>query len=412
MATIKIELDKRSTRTDGSHPVKLVLYLDGFKKRYGTPWHFSSEEWSKMQSGSNRDERLRESKFRMEEFRLTAERVLRSLGNNASVDDFERMLSLYSRRGAPCDTDIYMLFEEYLEGLQREMRIGTRNIYRVAYLSLRRFAPSLQLDEVTPRLLKSYENWLLASGRIRSMTTVGIYMRTVRVIMNMARERGLISESAYPFGQSSRKYTIPAGRNIKKALSIAQLKRIAEYECRNPQEEFARDIWLFSFYCNGMNMADICRLRYCDIRSEFIYYVRSKTIRTRHDRQPIEVYVSAPIRYIINRYGSPPGSADRYIFGIIEPAQNCEEQYRAIKRFTRYVNYHMKRIAEALQITEPLTTYVARHSYATVLKHMGAPIEEISENLGHSSILTTRNYLASFPQEYKRERANRLVEIL
>ena len=176
--------------------------------------------------------------------------------------------------------------------------------------------------------------------------------------------------------------------------------------------EFARDIWLFSFYCNGMNMTDICHLTHENIQDNFIYYFRSKTIRTQREKKPIEVYLAEPALMIIKRWAVRLISPDDFIFSILNKGMDYEEQFWASKNFTRSVNHYMGSLAKQLEINCKLTTYVARHSYATLLKFMGTSIEEISESLGHSNVSTKKSYLDSFPKEHKKDTANKLVDLI
>ena len=107
--------------------------------------------------------------------------------------------------------------------------------------------------------------------------------------------------------------------------------------------------------------------------------------------------------------GHPPSD---YVFGLTSDQYSLEEQYRLKGNFIRSINYYMKKLAQLLGIKSKLTTYVARHSYATMLKNLGVSVEEISESLGHNSIETTRNYLASFSQNRKKSTAEKLQNAL
>lgn len=189
----------------------------------------------------------------------------------------------------------------------------------------------------------------------RSITTVGIYLRSLRTIMNIAKDKKLLTPEMYPFGmKSKKKYEIPIGKNIKKALNIDDVKKIKQHICHSQEAEFARDLWLFSLYCNGMNMADIFSLKYGDIKEDFFYFNRQKTIRTQKVHAPIEIYLSDPIKTIIEKWGNKVIAKENYIFGIYRTGLSAEELYNLKKNTIRQINGYMSRIGKQLGIDTKL----------------------------------------------------------
>ena len=235
----------------------------------------------------------------------------------------------------------------------------------------------------------------------------------IRDRYNIAIPEGVISKEHYPFGPKKyRKYEIPIGRNIKKALDIEDIRKIKNANSLPTEYQFARDMWMFSFYCNGMNMVDIFFLKFESIDGRFLRFYRKKTERTRRDVLPIEIYLLDDALAILNRWKVKETSPSDYVFGLTSDQYSLEEQYRLKGNFIRSINYYMKKLAQLLGIKSKLTTYVARHSYATMLKNLGVSVEEISESLGHNNIETTRNYLASFSQNRKKSTAEKLQDAL
>jgi integrase/recombinase XerD len=135
------------------------------------------------------------------------------------------------------------------------------------------------------------------------------------------------------------------------------------------------------------------------------YYERSKTIRTNRGRR--NTLISIPIleqaQQIINTWGNKKVSAESYIFPIITNSGSSLQIKKDVQQFTKNMNKYTKRIALNLGIDKNVTTYVARHTYATVLKRSGTPIEAISENLGHKNVNTTKSYLDSFESESRKK---------
>jgi len=211
--------------------------------------------------------------------------------------------------------------------------------------------------------------------------------------------------------KSHKKYEIPRANNIKKALDETAITKIINYEPLTEDEAKARDLWLFSFFCNGMNMADIFSLKYENIDGEFIHFHRKKTIRTRKIQEPIEIFISKPVAAIIEKWGNEERMKKNYIFGVFEETMTAEEIHLKTHHTIRSINAYMKRIAKRLGIETNITTYVARHSWATTLLRKGISTAYISKGFGHASFSTTEQYLGGFTQDQKKSVADLLTNL-
>ena len=214
----------------------------------------------------------------------------------------------------------------------------------------------------------------------------------------------------YPFGKSNQGlYAIPKGKNVKKALTQADVAKIASYSAaKGTLEQKSRDYWLFSYLCNGINIKDMARLKYANIKGEKITLIRAKTAESVDEETTIDIMITRQIGRIIDLHGNKPGTSDQYIFPILYQGITPEDEYRLIQQTVRNINDNMTNICSELKI-DRATTYTARHSFATVLKRSGASVEFISESLGHKSKQTTQNYLANFEDEEKKKWANMLL---
>ena len=271
-------------------------------------------------------------------------------------------------------------------------------------------------DHVTVKFLKDYEKWMLHheikvtidKTKIieNSRTTVGIYLRNVRTVFNQVKPFGVL----YPFGKSKQGlYSIPKGKNTKKALTQADVSKIANYQAATgTMEQRSRDYWLFSYLCNGINIKDMARLKYENIKGDKITLIRAKTADTTEDEATIQIMITRQIGRIIDRWGNKPANHDEYIFPILTKGMNPQDEYRAIQQAVQTINKNMTNICNDLKL-DRVTTYGARHSFATVLKRSGASVEFISESLGHRNKQTTQNYLANFEDEEKRKWAEMLL---
>ena len=302
--------------------------------------------------------------------------------------------------------DVAAAFDEYIAKLMEEGRVGTASSYRCAKSSLMKFQPGVKFVDINHDLLNRYERWMLKKGN--SATSVGIYLRSLRTLVNTAVREGAIDIKQYPFGKG--RYQIPKGQNVKKALTIAEVQQIIQYKTvPGSTEDKARDFWLLSYFCNGANMKDICRWRYRNIQGDKLVFYRAKTEYTSRNPKPIVVVLTPQVNEIIRKWGNRKQTSDNYIFPILKPGIEPLEEKKTIDRFIHLVNDYMAKIADELGLNTNLTTYVARHTFSTILKRGGVPIAFISESLGHTDLRTTENYLGSFEDEQKREYAKLLL---
>lgn len=281
-------------------------------------------------------------------------------------------------------------------------KVGSALTYQDSYYSLHRFRGNSRFKEIDVLFLMQFENWMKDKGCNRS--TIGIKLRPLRAVFNLANDKGAIDKSkCYPFGR--RRYKIPTSRNIKKALTIEQLKTLYFYKPDCPNECRALKLWFFLFFGNGMNVKDMVYLQYKDIQDdEFIYLVRAKTINTKDDNAlPIVMHMNADMKNIIEKYGNPDRSPDNYIFPFMNDDIFIVEQHYVVRAAVKFINDRMARIGKRLGIPKKVTTITSRHSFATYLKMMGASIEYIKEALGHSSVYITERYLANFDLELKKK---------
>lgn len=395
--TTAIIQDKRVQRKDGTYAIKLRVTYNREQKYYPINVALTPEEWEKTLSQKPRNE-AKENRIFFNKIEQKAIDIIKEL-HPFSFQQFEKKFNQKTDRSK----DVLSHLEAYKEQLAKDGRSGTADSYKCAFNSITKFIKTknrkkLQFADVTPEWLSSYEKWMLSSGK--SMTTTGIYLRSLRTIMNIGIEEGIISHEFYPFGK--RKYQIPAGRNIKKAVTIADIKKIVNYTTKTDAEARAKDLWLFSYLCNGANVKDIARLQYRNIDNSKITFIRAKTERTtKQDQKPVLVVLLPEIKAIIDRWGEKPTKPETYVFGILEKDDTPERELAKVRQATKTINKYMKRIGEELEFDLTLTTYTARHSFATVLKRSGAPTEFISESLGHKDLRTTENYLDSFEDNVK-----------
>ena len=181
----------------------------------------------------------------------------------------------------------------------------------------------------------------------------------------------------------------------KRAIDKDDIQRLIDLEIAEGHtteyRRLAKDLFLFSYFTAGMNFGDIARLRYKDI-------VKGRVNYSRHKTQKLLSFQLVPMALqILEKYGTA-GHGEDYIFPILNRHEHTTPQqiFNRLHKVLRKVNRELKVLGEMIGLEMPLTTYVARHTYATVLKRSGVSVALISESLGHSDLSTTQIYLDSF----------------
>lgn len=396
-----IMLDTRRVLKDGTYPVKLRITHQRQRKYYLTPHSLTEEDFARTQSAKPKGD----FKTLQTKFQAIEQKAIDVIDKMPafSFDAFEK--KFLSTRAAD---DVFSAFEDQISRLTDEGRAGTADAYGCAHKSLLAYTEKkvLPYPAVTPEFLRSYEGWMVGKGK--SLTTVGIYLRSLRAILNAAIAAGEAPAELYPFGK--RKYQIPAGRNVKKALTLSDIEKIFKYEPAHENEARGRDLFIFSYLCNGINVKDMARLRYRNLDREKISFIRAKTERTsRQNLKPVIVVLTPEVEQIIDRWGTSPRRPDAYVFPLLTEGLTPAQELAKVRQATKTINKYIKRVAAAVGIEKAVSTYTARHSFSTVLKRSGAPIEYISEALGHSDMKTTESYLDSFEDNVKRQYAAQLT---
>lgn len=410
---IKILLDTRRPKNNSeTYPVKLRVTFIKEQRLYSVDLYMTKEEFSLVQNpctiNKNEDPKF---KRQLKEWKLKCDSVL--VKANKICDDLPdftfRLFESKFFQNKQSGTDVYLCYAETINRLRKNGKIGTANNYQCSMNSLRAFSAKLSFRDVDVEFLKGYETWLLSNGK--SISTVGIYLRPLRAIINEAISEGKISkETHYPFGK--RKYQIPAANNIKKALTLEEIGKLFHYEgIPGTWWQKARDFFIFSYLCNGINVKDIALLKYKNLDGDFITFTRAKTQHTnRTSSTPISIFLCAEARSIIERWKNVKGCSEDFLFPILEKDNTSERELRLIQQFTKMVNRYIRDIAKEVRIEKPISTYYARHSFATILRRSGASTEFIGESLGHTSTKTTASYLDSFENDTKKEWAKKLTE--
>lgn len=251
---------------------------------------------------------------------------------------------------------------------------------------------NIRMNEIDLTFLRDFELFLRKIGNTNN--SIATKFAIFKAAYNKALSEGLFIQKSSPFS----KYKVGSlwTKTRKRAITKEDVQRLAELEIerenRFSYRDFARDIFLFSYYTAGINFTDIASLRYCDIINGRISYSRNKT------QKLLSFRLMPTAMAIIEKYSHTKHDYDDYVFPILDKRVHITPQqiFNRTHKVLRKVNRELKVLGEIIGLQIPLTTYVARHTYATVLKRSGVNIAIISESLGHSDLSTTQIYLDSF----------------
>lgn len=303
-----------------------------------------------------------------------------------------------SRERLDCTVGTY--FCRMIERMESMDKYGTASKYRVTYSLWKQFHPQdLRFEEISLSMLRDFELFLNKRGN--NNNSIATKFSVLRAVYNRASEEKIFSAEDNPFLRFKLGRLWTSTR--KRAISKTDIHRLMALDLSD-RAEFARDIFLFSYFMAGINFCDIACLKHSNIRDGRLVYARHKT------RKEMNCRINAEAETIIEKY-STAQTTDNYLFPILNPTVHKTERQQKdhIKKVLRSVNGELRKIGSELGLVFPLTTYVARHSYASVLKHAGVDVALISESLGHADLTTTQIYLDSFGNDRIDEAMTHLV---
>jgi len=372
MATVSLVHWTYRANKAGKYPVKIAINHGETRRVYAIKL-----------KGHRKNLSLSEKEFEeAKRFRSTIGKELKnelSRAEDAMPKPFSwvRFEAVYTHLGK----SFFTYFQEHLEKL-KPTRAGTYSSYLNALNKWKSLVEDFPPIELFGQLHK-----LEASCKTKS--TAGIYLRATRVVYNIIRK----DFPEYPVWS----FRINSKVNTHKARTLTreELKSFASIKVLTPAQEDARRIFMISYFCGGMNMADILNLKWTDIKKDRIVFIREKTKST--NPTPIELPINDNLKKYLGKKDLSP-----YVIEDFNRTGTLLEISNRIKSFTKNINTRLKAICINNKI-EPFTTYAARHTFASQLKFNGISTSLISELLGHSSVLTTEAYLRRFEIEKKAE---------
>lgn len=406
MTSIKVKF-RPSTVTDREGTIYYQIIHERKVRQLLTDYHIFSSEWDEKRlivTTSYKNERKPLISSIRERIRLDIERLTKisrkfdSDGTYYTADDvidaFHHYVYEYS---------LFNYMESLIAKLRQNGKVRTAETYKATLNSFKKFLASqayrdgcrqnedIMLDCLNSDVMESYEAWHQQRGV--TPNTISFYIRILRAVYNRAVEDEII-ENTNPF----RHVYTGVEKTVKRALPLTIVKKIKSLDLSQmPALDFARDMFMMSFYLRGMSFIDMAYLRKSDLRNGYVIYRRRKT------KQQLIIEWTNDMQFILNKYAE---NESHYLLPIIRTS--VVNEWCAYRNVGYNINYSLKQISKMLGLNFPLTMYVARHSWASAAKAKGIPLSVISEGMGHNSETTTQIYLASLDTSVV-DRANSVI---
>jgi len=407
MATFKIVYYKIKTYKDKTSPVFLRVTIDRKQNYYSLPDNYRClpEQWDQKRNQFNykfpnyEEANLRLLKTIEEAGKIVIELNKRNKNRGFTKEEFTEQF-----KKKPNRLHVFKYFDEVYNRLIGTNKVGNAATYLDTKNQFLKFlGTDIEMKNLSLKHLNQFVEKCQAEGQ--KDTSISVRLRTLRALFNRAKkEEGMEN---YPFEKFD--WSKLNLQTEKRAISKSDLLKIYHYEIEPGKPGFdSRNFWLFSYFCYGLNFIDLAKLEPKNINTEegqkILVYYRSKTKRI------VRVPLSEPALKILEIYTNS-NFGSKYIFPVLNPEiHKTPQQIKTrIKTALKKINDEMTEIATKLEIDKRLTSYVARHSFATILKKENIGTAIISEMMGHSSESVKQTYLDSFDNATKTEAAKKLI---
>jgi len=394
MASVKLKFKSDKILSDGSHPIVIQVIHNRKRKLFYLGHSAAKSQWDEDKNRpktNHPDHQI--IKSRIKNAILQIKNIIADFENKKqqfSLDDIEKN---FKNKGST-NTSFEGYCDQLIKSFKETGKNGNASVYQSTLESFKGFSKSKKylLNDFDYVTVKNYQEYLIRKTNIskdkkteKKLTANGIsfYLRTLRAIINRAIKEGLIEESTYPFKNIS----IKSEKTRKRAVNKEVIKKVEELDVSYDKNlQFNKDLFMFSFYNRGMSFVDLAYLKVKNIENGRLNYTRHKT------GQLFSIKITEKAQTIIDTYGKSKEVGD-YLFPIICRKNNEYLDYRNAMRF---MNKKLKNISTLLKLDVSLTSYVTRHSWATIAKKSGISTSVISEGLGHTTEEITQVYLDSF----------------
>ena len=418
-ASVKIVLWTSKTLADGSHPFVVRIHKEGTRKHITTGLSLHPQFWNPKKHEIRQNYPTEKRKALEKALVIWKDRFTDAAEelavNDTRHDASSIVYKVVDERNDLRRFQLLEYFDELISQFEKTGNVGNRRVYRDVKNSLQHFIgeeKDISFDGVTVKFCNQYETKMRSEGGADS--SLSVRFRTLRAVINKAIANGYSKPTSYPFARNTaenNKFQIGKfdTKTTKRAISKLDIRKIEAYQppqddgkyagLRNTQErlQLAKDLFLFSYYCGGINFVDMANLRWSNIGKDLddkprLSYIRQKT------SGKFSIRLMTQTLAILDRYRPDEVRSTSYIFPILNTALHTTPTQRQNRcgKIMGQVNVDLKTIGTSVGIETTLTSYVARHSFAMALKRSGVATGIISEAMGHSDERTTQIYLSEF----------------
>lgn len=394
-ATISVICYKSKTLANGEHPLMLRIAQNGKSTYKSLKISVAAKHWDferNVPKPNNPNKDLIQKII----LKTKLDYQQKILEKKANSEEFTASSLINEQKEEIKAKTVEEFYLSLIEDLKQKGRIGNSYAYLNSYNTLRNFNKGKKLNytfsHIDVPFCKKFEDWMRSKGN--KDTTLSYQFRTLRAAYNKAIEAKIVAREKNPFIEY--KLSHFNTKTIKRALSKNDILRIINADCTNQGKlrQLTHDLFSFSYLCGGISFVDIANLTRQNIVEDRLIYQRQKT----HGN--INLLLSKEASTIIAKYSTYQQEAE-YLFPILHCKRHITpmQKNNRVHKICHQVNTELRKFAQELGITAEVTTYVARHSFATILKKSGVNIGIISQALGHQDIKTTQIYLSKFDNE-------------
>lgn len=389
-AILKLYLDKRRVKTDGTYPVCLNLLFKKKRSYVNLGYSVHTDFWSQEFGRITRGAKMKNISYANDDISERLENGLKIISRFKSLGTLDNMAHSDLKKLIESNSTAIVSFSAYLDQIIEGFKCAGNTGQAKIYSGTKRFIENYGnkqgeylFDDI------NYSFLIYVETKFKPMfegnkNGLSIYLRTIRAVWNRAIKEHVANPDKYPF----KSYSIKNSKTHKTAISAEDMRKIADLDLLKGSKSWhSRNLFFFSFYTRGMNFIDIASLKVGNIENGRITYLRRKV------KKPQSIKITENIQKILNQYIDEKSQG--YVFPVIE---NLNEIDKQVEKYHSEANHALKRWAKRLNLNPSLSFNTARHSWATIGKNMHLPIAVISQGLGHSDIKTTQIYLDDFDQ--------------
>ena len=404
-ATISVICYKSKTLSNGEHPLMLRIAQNGKSKYKSLKISVAAKHWD---FDRNVPKPNCPSKDLINKIILKTklEYQQKVLEKKANEEEFTASSLIHEQKDEIRAVTVDEFYKQLITELKEKGQIGNSYAYLSSYDNLKNFNKGRKLNYTFSHIdivfCKKFEDWMRRKGN--KDTTISYQFRTLRAAFNRAITAKVVSKEKNPFSEF--KLSHLNTKTMKRALSKSDILKIMDTDCHDKSElsQLAHDLFCFSYLCGGISLVDMANLTPDNIIEGRLIYQRQKT------HGSINLQLSDRALKIISKYSDYQKKA-YYFFPILHYKRHITpmQKHNRVRKYCLHINHELKQLAKELNITANVTTYVARHSFATILKKSGVNIGIISQALGHQDIKTTQIYLSKFDNEQVDEAMKNLL---